>query len=91
MNNLDNLDNKKIAAVVSSFQIPAKPQILTELQSLLDEVEPDIDKIANLILTDVGISSSILKIINSPFYGMKRKISNIKQAVMIVGLKQSMA
>ena len=65
---MNNLDNKKIAAVVSSFQIPSKPQILTELQSLLDEVEPDIDKIANLILTDVGISSSILKIINSPFY-----------------------
>lgn len=84
---MNNLDNKKIAAVVSSFQIPAKPQILTELQSLLDEVEPDIDKIANLILTDVGISSSILKIINSPFYGMNRKISKIKQAVMIVGLK----
>jgi HD-like signal output (HDOD) protein len=84
---LNNFDDKKIAAVVSSFQIPVKPQILTELQSLLDEVEPDIDKVAKLISTDVGLSSSILKIINSPFYGMKRKISRIKQAVMIVGLK----
>ena len=52
-------------------------------------MEPDIDKIANLILTDVGISLSILKTINSPFYGMNRKISKIKQAVMIVGLKKS--
>lgn len=84
---MNNLDDKKISAVVSSFQIPVKPQILTELQSLLDEVEPDIDKVAKLISTDVGLSSSILKIINSPFYGMKRKISKIKQAVMIVGLK----
>lgn len=84
---MNNFDDKKIAAVVSSFQIPIKPQILTELQSLLDEVEPDIDKVAKLISTDVGLSSSILKIINSPFYGMKRKISRIKQAVMIVGLK----
>ncbi|MBL4832708.1 MAG: HDOD domain-containing protein [Pseudomonas sp.] len=82
-----NLDNKKMAEVVSSFQIPVKPQILTDMQLLLDEVEPDIDSIAVLISNDVGLSSAILKIINSPFYGMNRKISEIKQAVMMLGLK----
>jgi len=82
-----NLDNKKMASVVSSFQIPVKPQILTDMQLLLDEVEPDIESIANLISNDVGLSSAILKIINSPFYGMNRRISEIKQAVMILGLK----
>ena len=82
-----NLDNKKMASVVSSFQIPVKPQILTDMQLLLDDVEPDIDSIAVLISNDVGLSSAILKIINSPFYGMNRKISEIKQAVMMLGLK----
>ncbi|OUR81122.1 hypothetical protein A9Q75_08335 [Colwellia psychrerythraea] len=82
-----NLDNKKMASVVSSFQIPVKPQILTEMQLLLDEEEPDIESIADLISNDVGLSSAILKIINSPFYGMNRRISEIKQAVMILGLK----
>lgn len=82
-----NLDNRKMASVVSSFQIPVKPQILTDMQLLLDEVEPDIESVASLILNDVGLSSTILKIINSPFYGMNRKISKIKQAVMILGLK----
>lgn len=81
------LDNEKMASVVSSFQIPVKPQILTDMQLLLDTREPDIDSIAYLILNDVGISSSILKIINSPFYGMNRRVSEIKQAVMILGLK----
>jgi len=82
-----NLDNKKMASAISSFQIPVKPQILTDMQSLLDEVEPNIESIANLISNDVGLSSAILKIINSPFYGMNRRISEIKQAVMILGLK----
>jgi len=82
-----NLDNTKMTSVVSSFQIPVKPQILAEMQSLLDQEEPDIDSIADLISNDVGLSSAILKIINSPFYGMNRKISEIKQAVMILGLK----
>lgn len=82
-----NLDNKKMTAVVSSFQIPVKPEILTSMQLLLDEEEPNIDSIAVLISNDVGLSSSILKIINSPFYGMNRRISEIKQAVMMLGLK----
>ncbi|MBU2892145.1 HDOD domain-containing protein [Colwellia sp. D2M02] len=82
-----NLDNKKMESVVSSFQIPVKPQILTDIQRLLSDVEPDIDSIAILIANDVGLSSAILKIINSPFYGMNRKISEIKQAVMMLGLK----
>ena len=82
-----NLDNKKMASVVSGFQIPVKPQILTDMQLLLDDVEPDIASIAILISSDVGLSAAILKIINSPFYGMNRKISEIKQAVMMLGLK----
>ena len=82
-----NLDDKKMASVVSSFQIPVKPQILTDIQALLDNAEPDLGRIAVLIASDVGLSSAILKIINSPFYGMNRNISEIKQAVMMLGLK----
>jgi len=82
-----SLDDKKMSSVLSSFQIPVKPQILTDMQKLMSESEPDIGLIADLISNDVGLSSSILKIINSPFYGMNRRISEIKQAVMMLGLK----
>lgn len=82
-----DLDEEKMASVVSSFQVPVKPQILTDLQQLLDDEEPNIDQIALLISGDVGLSAAILKIINSPFYGMNRKISEIKQAVMMLGIR----
>ena len=82
-----DLDEKKMSAVMSSFQIPIKPAILTELQEIMAEAEPDIEKLADLIASDVGLSASILKIINSPLYGMNRRISEIKQAVMMLGLK----
>jgi len=82
-----NLDNKKMAQVVSSFQIPIKPELLSHMQNLMKEAEPDIEEIAQLISSDIGLSAAILKIINSPVYGMNRKISEIKQAVMMLGLK----
>ena len=82
-----NLDEEKISAGVSGFQVPVKPEILTSIDQLMTSKEPDIGKIAALISSDVGLSASILKIINSPMYGMNRRVSKIKQAVMMLGLK----
>lgn len=82
-----DIDNKKMASVVSGYHIPVKPEVLTQMQSLMEESEPDIEEIAELISHDVGLSAAILKIINSPFYGMNRRVSEIKQAVMMLGLK----
>ena len=81
------LNKEVLESAVSSFQIPVKPEILIRIQTLMDNVEPDIDKIASLISSDVGLSSSVLKIINSPLYGIQHKISEIKMAVVILGLK----
>jgi len=72
--------------VVSGFQIPIKPEVLTNIQQLMSITEPDIEEVAALVSNDIGLSSAILKIINSPFYGMNRRISEIKQAVMMLGL-----
>lgn len=80
------LDESQLKSAVSSFQIPVKPELLTELQDLMEVAEPDISLIAQTISKDVGLSSAILKVINSPFYGMSRRISEIKQAVMLLGL-----
>ncbi len=85
--NVFDLDEQKISAVVSSFQVPVKPRILSEIDELMTGEEPNIDEIAVLISSDVGLSATILKIINSPLYGMNRRISEIKQAVMMLGLK----
>lgn len=81
-----NIDDEKMASIVSSFQVPIKPKALTEMQEIMGAPEPDINLVADLISSDIGLSSAILKVINSPYYGMSRTISEIKQAVMIIGL-----
>ncbi|MCM5507288.1 MULTISPECIES: HDOD domain-containing protein [Vibrio] len=81
-----DIDEGKMASVISSFQVPAKPKALSELQEIMKASEPDINLVADLISSDIGLSSAILKVINSPYYGMSRTISEIKQAVMIIGL-----
>lgn len=65
-----NLDEEKLSAAVSGFQVPVKPEVLSSIDRLMTKEEPDIQEIASLISSDVGLSASILKIINSPLYVM---------------------
>ena len=70
----------------SGYFIPPKPDILCEIQRIQHSAEPDIMQLADLIAQDVGLSAVVLKTINSPIYGLVRKITDIKQSVMILGI-----
>jgi HD-like signal output (HDOD) protein len=72
--------------VSEGFSIPSMPEILIEVQRICADPNGEIGDLATLIATDIGLSSAILKTINSPLYGMNRAISDISQAVMLLGM-----
>lgn len=58
---------------------------------LLREVsrpEPDLDKLENFIKRDVSLSYLLLKYINSAAYGFRTRISSIKHALVMLGIKE---
>jgi len=80
-----DIDHEKVKQIISSFQIPVKPQILTELQQEQSRPEPCPNAYAEIVAKDVALSANILKTINSPLFGLNRAISDIKQSVMMLG------
>lgn len=54
----------------------------------LDKDNIDIKNIENLIKMDVSLSFKLLKAANSAHYSMKRKITSISDAIMIIGINQ---
>lgn len=46
----------------------------------------DIKKLVRMIESDVMLTANILKMINSPYYGFKNKISSVSQAVTLFGV-----
>ena len=73
---------KDAGDVLKGVSIPPRPQLLIDIR----EVLPDIRKVAQLIQTDQGVSAGVLKAINSPLYGLARRITSIQHAVMMLGL-----
>lgn len=60
---------------------------LLEILTMLEDPNCDIDVLEGLISQDVTISYKILRIINSSFFGFRREINSVKQAVVCLGMK----
>lgn len=79
------LTEEQIQHVLQGIRVPPQPQILVDLQMEQAMPSADNNQIARLIRQDVSLSGMMLKFVNSPFYGLKNKITSIEQAVDILG------
>lgn len=71
--------------IIKGFQIPVKPQALADLQLEQAMPNPSPSAFAEVISKDVALSANVLKTVNSPLFGLKRTITDIKQSVMLLG------
>lgn len=65
--------------------IPTLPAVLGELSKRLEDSKTSSEELAQVIQKDQSISSKVLKLVNSPFYGYAGKIHSIQQGIMILG------
>lgn len=80
------LDAAHLEKILNGVRIPPQPRILMELSSEASKPEPDPQVFARLVSKDVGLSAAVLKTINSPFYGLSRRVDSVQQATMMLGL-----
>lgn len=81
------LDSNQIEQILQGIAIPPQPQIMVDLQMEQFHPTPDINRIANLIAQDVGLSGTMLKIVNSAAYGLANNITSVQQATLLLGIK----
>lgn len=62
--------------------------LITELSTRLNDPDINPKDISKLIITDQGLTSFILKRVNSPFYGLVQKVDNIFNAIVILGYNE---
>ncbi|MGD8492860.1 MAG: HDOD domain-containing protein [Desulfobacterales bacterium] len=65
--------------------IPTLPTIVFELNKYLRDPDTSIKTVCDTIEKDQAIALKILKLVNSVFYGFKSKISDLRNAVVLLG------
>jgi len=65
--------------------LPTVPGIVSKISRLVENPETSAAEVGRLITQDQVLSAKVLRMANSAFFGMSRKISSIAQALMILG------
>ena len=69
-----------------SYQPPTLPSIATELMTLSQDPNANIDSVANLLEQDAFIAGRVMKIVRSPVYLSASEVPSLQNAVMRLGL-----
>ena len=81
------MNDNRMETILQKFdRLPSMPGIAIKLIEAIQKPDPDVREIARLISADAALSAKVLKIINSPIYGLVRKITTIEQAIRLLGL-----
>ncbi|MGB0941959.1 MAG: EAL and HDOD domain-containing protein [Marinomonas sp.] len=75
-------------SIVKGRRINSSMSNALELVSELSDENITVEKVTKLVSKDPRLSYQLLRILNSPICGLQRKVTNLKEAVVFLGLKQ---
>jgi HD-like signal output (HDOD) protein len=76
---------KKILRTVKD--IPPMPQTTFKAHKLIEDPRTNFEDLAKVLEIDQAIATRVLRMANSPYYGMSGNVSSLKHASAVLGLK----
>ena len=75
--------------IIKSAEIPSNTLVHLQIIDYFHKDTQSINQLSELIMRDVSISYKLLRFINSLAFDIPRQISSIKQAIMLIGLRDT--
>lgn len=79
------IKSEALQKLLESVKLPPLPQTLIDLNRLIKSEYPDINKMAQVIQRDAGISGLLLKTVNSPLFALRSEVLSINHAINMLG------
>lgn len=77
-----------ISEVVARIRdLPSLPVVVLDLLNTIGKEDIDVKSLADRVARDQAITAKVLRLANSSFYGMSRKVTTIPQAISILGFE----
>ena len=70
----------------TATRLPAAPRLHNELTALLRDGEASPADAATIIEQDVAMSAKVLQLVNSAFFGLRRRVTDVREAAVMLGL-----
>ena len=77
----------KIRDLIGSVeQLPALGEVYQRLVSAIESGQANNDELAEIVSEDVALTAEILRLLNSSFFGLSRRVESVAQAVGFLGV-----
>ena len=74
------------SAVGGIGRLPSVPKLYTKINEALERPTASLKDVAALIEQDMAVSAKILQVVNSGFFGLPKRVTNVHAAVSFIGI-----
>ena len=83
----DLLGNERLKQLATRIKcLPSLPTLYTQLTEELQKEDPCMERVAQIISRDIGMTTKILQLVNSAFFGLPQPINSPRDAVIYLGV-----
>lgn len=80
-------DRERVAQVLAGVKaLPTLPDVAMRLLDLQKNPNVSGAEMAQIIERDMALTTRVLKLVNSPFFGLRHEVTSVQQAVVFVGM-----
>ncbi|VAX30340.1 hypothetical protein MNBD_NITROSPIRAE03-1483 [hydrothermal vent metagenome] len=73
--------------ILKECSLPAMPQVAARILRLANDPASRVDEVQHVIFADPALTSRILMIANSAYYGLRRKVDTVSDALFVLGFE----
>ena len=74
--------------VDSETQLASFPDVYFRIQEVLDNPNSSAEDVAKVVSSDMDLTAKLLKLVNSPFYGLLDTVEDVSHAIALAGVDE---
>ncbi|MBL9078175.1 MAG: HDOD domain-containing protein [Planctomycetes bacterium] len=73
----------------NTIELPTMPEVLLKLNEVIGNSDASAADVAKVVSKDPAVSTNILRIVNSAYYGLQVRVSSVSLAVSVMGFNMT--
>lgn len=81
------LESENLKKLVGQLRcLPSIPDLYVEIVEAVNKPDATLEEVGAIVSRDLGMTTSILKLVNSAYFGLRRELASAQEAVAYIGL-----
>jgi diguanylate cyclase (GGDEF)-like protein len=76
-----------LAKICDADNLPSLPAVALRVLQMTQDEDVSVNQLADVVGQDPALTAKILKLVNSPLFGVARRIVSLPQAMVVLGLR----